>query len=120
MALDDLDDAPERRVVVGEPGQHRDGKGDSGAVGSLGSARGFVDVKRYQNLSGDKLPSWYEQKLWGWYDVPGANGLADAYNYNLHSRWGGIIGAVDWTGDGASAFGGSWSCASDSRRCGPR
>jgi iron complex outermembrane receptor protein len=39
----------------------------------------------------------------GWYDVPGANGLADAYNYNLHSRWGGVISALDWSGDAASA-----------------
>jgi iron complex outermembrane receptor protein len=39
----------------------------------------------------------------GWYDVPGASGLADAYNYNLHSRWGGVISALDWAGDAASA-----------------
>ncbi|MCY7378845.1 MAG: TonB-dependent receptor [Gemmatimonadaceae bacterium] len=39
----------------------------------------------------------------GWYDVPGASGLADAYNYNLHSRWGGVIGALDWSGPAASA-----------------
>ncbi len=31
---------------------------------------GFVDVKRYQGLSGDKLPEWYVQELWNWYDVP--------------------------------------------------
>src|SRR5688500_7462335 len=36
----------------------------------------------------------------GWYDVPGASGdPAEASNYNLHSRWGGLIGAVDWTSD---------------------
>ena len=39
----------------------------------------------------------------GWYDVPGANGVADAYNYNLHSRWGGVISALDWSGTDASA-----------------
>jgi len=33
---------------------------------------GFVDVKRYQKLTPDKYPSWYEQKLWGVYDVPDA------------------------------------------------
>ncbi len=33
---------------------------------------GFVDVKRYQKLTPDKMPSWYEQKLWGVYDVPDA------------------------------------------------
>lgn len=31
---------------------------------------GFADVKRYQKLTPDKYPSWYEQKLWGVYDVP--------------------------------------------------
>jgi iron complex outermembrane receptor protein len=39
----------------------------------------------------------------GWYDVPGENGLADAGHYNLHSRWGGVISALQWTGDGSSA-----------------
>jgi iron complex outermembrane recepter protein len=39
----------------------------------------------------------------GWYDVPGDAGLADAWNYNLHSRWGGVIGALDWTGEQATA-----------------
>ncbi len=33
---------------------------------------GFVDVKRYQKLTPDKMPPWYEQKLWGMYDVPDA------------------------------------------------
>lgn len=31
---------------------------------------GFVDVKRYQKLTPDKMPPWFEQKLWGVYDVP--------------------------------------------------
>jgi hypothetical protein len=31
---------------------------------------GFVDVRRYQKLTPDKLPPWYEQTLWGVYDVP--------------------------------------------------
>jgi hypothetical protein len=31
---------------------------------------GFVDVKRYQKLTPDKMPVWYEQALWGEYDVP--------------------------------------------------
>ena len=39
----------------------------------------------------------------GWYDVPGASGIADAYNFNLHSRWGGVISALDWSSDAASA-----------------
>lgn len=31
---------------------------------------GFVDVARYQKLTPDRYPPWYEQKLWGVYDVP--------------------------------------------------
>lgn len=31
---------------------------------------GFVDVKRYQKLTPDKMPPPYEQTLWGVYDVP--------------------------------------------------
>jgi len=31
---------------------------------------GFVDVKRYQKLTPAKMPVWFEQKLWGIYDVP--------------------------------------------------
>ena len=40
----------------------------------------------------------------GWFDVPAATGAPDeASNYNLHSRWGGFIGALDWTGAAATA-----------------
>ena len=39
----------------------------------------------------------------GWYDVPGASGVVDASNYNLKSRWGGVIGALDWSSEAASA-----------------
>lgn len=31
---------------------------------------GFVDVKRYQKITPEKMPPWYEQTLWGVYDVP--------------------------------------------------
>lgn len=31
---------------------------------------GFADVKRYQKLTPETYPNWYEQKLWGVYDVP--------------------------------------------------
>jgi len=31
---------------------------------------GFVDVKRYQKVSAETMPPWFEQKLWGTYDVP--------------------------------------------------
>ena len=33
----------------------------------------------------------------GWYDVP-STGVSDAFHYNLGSRWGGITGALDWSG----------------------
>lgn len=32
---------------------------------------GFAETARYQNITPEKLPSWYEQQLWGLYDVPG-------------------------------------------------
>ncbi|HEX5102413.1 MAG TPA: alpha/beta hydrolase-fold protein [Pirellulaceae bacterium] len=32
---------------------------------------GFAETARYQRLTPDKYPPWYEQKLWGLYDVPG-------------------------------------------------
>ncbi len=31
---------------------------------------GFVDVKRYTKLKPEAYPDWFEQKLWGVYDVP--------------------------------------------------
>lgn len=31
---------------------------------------GFVDVIRYQKITAEKLPPWFEQTLWGAYDVP--------------------------------------------------
>jgi dienelactone hydrolase len=31
---------------------------------------GFVDVAKYQHIKPDDYPVWYEQKLWGDYDVP--------------------------------------------------
>ena len=39
----------------------------------------------------------------GWYDVPGDNGLSDAFHYDLHSRWGGVISSADWQSSHASA-----------------
>ncbi|HET9004639.1 MAG TPA: TonB-dependent receptor [Gemmatimonadaceae bacterium] len=36
----------------------------------------------------------------GWYDVPWGG---DVYNYNLHSRWGGVISALEWKGEANSA-----------------
>lgn len=37
---------------------------------AISPGAGFVDVRRYQNLSPEKLPPWYEQTLWNLYDVP--------------------------------------------------
>ena len=31
---------------------------------------GFIDVAKYQHLKPEEYPAWYEQKLWGDYDVP--------------------------------------------------
>lgn len=31
---------------------------------------GFVETARYQHIKPEDYPAWYEQKLWGWYDVP--------------------------------------------------
>jgi iron complex outermembrane receptor protein len=39
----------------------------------------------------------------GWYDYPGDAGMADAYHYNLHSRWGGVISTLGWSGADATA-----------------
>jgi predicted esterase len=39
---------------------------------------GFVDVKRYQKLTPDRYPPWYEQVLWHVYDVP-------SYARNFHN-----------------------------------
>ena len=38
----------------------------------------------------------------GWYDVPSGTGPGEEYNYNLHSQWGGIIGALDVTTENAN------------------
>jgi hypothetical protein len=37
---------------------------------AISPGAGFVDVRRYQNLSPEKFPPWYEQTLWNLYDVP--------------------------------------------------
>lgn len=31
---------------------------------------GFAETAQYQHLKPEQYPAWYEQKLWGWYDVP--------------------------------------------------
>jgi predicted esterase len=37
---------------------------------AMSPGAGFADTRRYQRISDDRLPPWYEQKLWGLYDVP--------------------------------------------------
>lgn len=49
---------------------------------------GFADVKRYQKLTPDKYPAWYEQTLWGVYDVP--DYVRNFYNVPLISYSGEI------------------------------
>ncbi len=49
---------------------------------------GFVDVKRYTKLTPETFPNWYEQKLWGVYDVP--DYVANFHNVPLISYSGEI------------------------------
>ncbi len=42
-----------------------------GSWTAVSPGAGFAETARYQNLSPDKFPPWYEQTLWGLYDVPG-------------------------------------------------
>ncbi len=56
---------------------------------------GFVDVKRYQKLTPEKMPPWYEQTLWGVYDVP--DYAANFHNVPLIS----YSGEIDSQRDGA-------------------
>jgi|CXWL01.1.fsa_nt_gi hypothetical protein len=37
---------------------------------AISPGAGFTDTARYQNLTPDLYPPWYEQRLWGQYDVP--------------------------------------------------
>lgn len=37
---------------------------------AMSPGAGFVDVRRYQGLAPADYPPWYEQALWGVYDVP--------------------------------------------------
>lgn len=37
---------------------------------AISAGAGFAETARYQNLTPEKYPPWYEQRLWGQYDVP--------------------------------------------------
>ncbi|MDA1051879.1 MAG: hypothetical protein O3C40_15545 [Planctomycetota bacterium] len=40
------------------------------SVVAISPGAGFAETARYQNLTPDKYPPWYEQRLWAQYDVP--------------------------------------------------
>lgn len=42
----------------------------AGLFRAVSPGAGFAETARYQKLSPDKYPAWYEQALWGWYDAP--------------------------------------------------
>lgn len=44
---------------------------------------GFAETARYQRLTPDKYPAWYEQRLWGQYDAP--NYVRNLFNTNVIS-----------------------------------
>ena len=54
---------------------------------------GFVDVKRYTKLTPETYPNWFEQKLWGVYDVP--DYAANFHNVPLISYSGEVDGQRD-------------------------
>lgn len=39
-------------------------------LSAISPGAGFAETARYQKLTPDKFPPWYEQRLWGQYDVP--------------------------------------------------
>jgi hypothetical protein len=55
---------------MGGAGAWHMGAHHAGHWACVHTGAGFADVKRYQKLTPDKYPVWYEQKLWGVYDVP--------------------------------------------------
>ncbi|MBI2477767.1 MAG: hypothetical protein HYV60_03695, partial [Planctomycetia bacterium] len=46
---------------------------------AISPGAGFAETARYNNLQPDAYPPWYEQRLWGQYDVPD-------YTRNLFNR----------------------------------
>ncbi len=65
---------PERIVLIGfsmgGAGAWQVGAHSASEWVAISPGAGFVDVARYQNVTPDKYPPWYEQKLWGLNDVP--------------------------------------------------
>ncbi|MDX1947329.1 MAG: alpha/beta hydrolase [Pirellulaceae bacterium] len=67
-----IDDA---RVVLigfsmGGAGAWNLGAHSDGTWVAVSPGAGFAETARYQNLTPEKYPPWYEQTLWGQYDVP--------------------------------------------------
>ncbi|HRQ88790.1 MAG TPA: hypothetical protein PLA50_08335, partial [Bacteroidia bacterium] len=54
---------------------------------------GFVDVARFTKLPEDQYPAWYEQKLWGVYNVPGY--VRNLFNVPLLAYSGEVDGQRD-------------------------
>jgi hypothetical protein len=65
---------PDRIVLIGfsmgGAGAWQVGAHSASQWVAISPGAGFVDVARYQNVTPDKYPPWYEQKLWGLNDVP--------------------------------------------------
>ncbi len=65
---------PDRVVLIGfsmgGAGAWQVGAHSASQWVAISPGAGFVDVARYQNVTPDKYPPWYEQKLWGLNDVP--------------------------------------------------
>jgi predicted esterase len=66
---------PERIVLIGfsmgGAGAWHIGAHYSSFWIAVAPGAGFAETARYQRLTPDRYPPWYEQKLWGLYDVPG-------------------------------------------------
>jgi len=99
-----LDDAEERfnvdadRVALagfsmGGAGAWSVGAHYAGDWACVHTGAGFVDVKRYTKLTPETYPDWFEQKLWGVYDVP--DYAANFHNVPLISYSGEIDGQRD-------------------------
>jgi len=65
---------PDRIVLIGfsmgGAGAWQVGAHSASQWVAVSPGAGFVDVARYQRVTPDKYPPWYEQKLWGLNDVP--------------------------------------------------
>jgi pimeloyl-ACP methyl ester carboxylesterase len=56
---------------MGGAGAWHLGAHHAGSWSAISPGAGFAETARYQNLTPERYPPWYEQMLWGQYDVPG-------------------------------------------------